>query len=107
MSCHVATFAKDLGEVMSCHVATFAKKMTTYDIDICLNPDDIYAHPKWDPVDNSITKLGRVRPHPDPRRAVPDISPHGRRGWYKIDFGFSFSARPNGQISFRQWVGKC
>ena len=46
MSCHVATFAKDLGEVMSCHVATFAKKMTTYDIDICLNPDDIYAHPK-------------------------------------------------------------
>ena len=46
MSCHVATFAKDLGEVMSCHVATFAKKMTTYDIDICLNPDDIYAHLK-------------------------------------------------------------
>ena len=38
VSCHVATFAKDLGEVMSCHVATFAKKMTTYDIEICLNP---------------------------------------------------------------------
>ena len=45
MSCHVATFAKDLGEVMSCHVATFAKKMTTYDIDICLNPDEYYAYP--------------------------------------------------------------
>ena len=45
MLCHVATFAMDLGEVMSCHVATFAKKMTTYDIDICLNPDDNYAYP--------------------------------------------------------------
>ena len=29
--------------------------------------------------------------------------PNGRRGWYKVDFCFSFSARPNGQISFRQW----
>ena len=43
---HVATFAKDLGEVMSCRVATFARNLETYDINICLDPDDIYAYPK-------------------------------------------------------------
>ena len=43
---HIATFAKDLGEVMSCHVATFARNLETYDINICLDPDDIYAGPK-------------------------------------------------------------
>ena len=41
MSCHVATFAKDSGEVMSCRVATFARSLETFDINICLNPDDI------------------------------------------------------------------
>ena len=46
MSCHIATFAKDLGEVMSCRVATFARSLETYDINICLDPDDIYAPPK-------------------------------------------------------------
>ena len=46
MSCHVATFAKDLGEVMSCRVATFARNLETYDINICLNSRDIYAKPK-------------------------------------------------------------
>ena len=45
MSCHVATFAKDLGEVMSCRVATFARNLETYDINICLNYRDIYAKP--------------------------------------------------------------
>ena len=45
MSCHVATFAKDLGEVMSCHVATFARNLETYDINICLDPDDKYVNP--------------------------------------------------------------
>ena len=49
MSCHVATFAKDLGEVMSCRVATFARNLETYDINICLDPDDIYVHPKVSP----------------------------------------------------------
>ena len=46
MSCHVATFAKDLGEVMSCHVATFARNLETYDMNICLDPDDIYVQGK-------------------------------------------------------------
>ena len=45
-SCHVATFAKDLGEVMSCRVATFARNLETYDINICLNSRYIYAKPK-------------------------------------------------------------
>ena len=45
MSCHVATFAKDLGEVMSCRVATFARNLETYDINICLNSRDIYGKP--------------------------------------------------------------
>ena len=31
---------------MSCRVATFARNLETYDINICLNPDDIYAEPK-------------------------------------------------------------
>ena len=48
MSCHVATFAKDLGEVMSCRVATFARNLETYDMNICLDPDDIYVKPKID-----------------------------------------------------------
>ena len=46
MSCHVATFAKDLGEVMSCRVATFARSLETYDMNICLFFRDIYAYPK-------------------------------------------------------------
>ena len=46
MSCHVATFAKDLGEVMSCRVATFARNLEIYDINICLNSGAIYAKPK-------------------------------------------------------------
>ena len=48
MSCRVATFAKSLGEEMSCRVATFARSLETYDMNICLNPDDIYVqvHPK-------------------------------------------------------------
>ena len=46
MSCRVATFAKDSGEVMSCRVATFARSLETYDINICLDPDDIYVQPK-------------------------------------------------------------
>ena len=45
MSCHVATFAKDLGEVMSCRVATFARNLEIYDINICLNSGAIYAKP--------------------------------------------------------------
>ena len=43
---HVATFASESGKGMSCHVVTFARNLETYDINICLGPDDIYAYPK-------------------------------------------------------------
>ena len=50
MSCHVVTFAKDLGEVMSCRVATFARSLETCDMNICLFFRDIYVHPKLERV---------------------------------------------------------
>ena len=63
----------------------------------------------WVPTNNFTTKRGSVRPHPDPRRAVPrirnlrSVRPWGVVGGPQVDFCYWFSERPYGQLSFRQW----